>query len=119
MEAWFSLALLALVFGAGMRMGPKCSGIAARVCVVGFIGAAVFSRIAYASTERTTQTLMISGFLALLCLSAALTLIGPTVFRRWLPALALSVALNVALRLVPWPTWGYIIFGFTAPDTHF
>jgi hypothetical protein len=104
------IAVLTFAVWLGLRMGKRWSGIAVRVCLVGFAVALVVARVDFAEHARLTYVLGLSSFAGGVFLRMALAFAGPAIFERWSFAAAFSTALNVALAFAP--PW-LVIFLFT------
>ncbi|MEZ5957185.1 MAG: hypothetical protein R3C27_08260 [Hyphomonadaceae bacterium] len=116
MEALITLVPAALAFIAGVRMGPARSRIALRIAALVALALAVLAR--YMGTLpnydwRTIALIAIGAGAALMC---AIAFIGPSIFNRWLYALAVSVGVLTLIRLtVPRDTMIWLLTGMSPP----
>lgn len=99
MEVLVTLAPAALAFLIGVRVGPKGARIGLGVCLGATLGFTLLSRYVYAMPEREWQTVAWLATAASALLICSIALIGPSIFKRWLHALALSVGVFTLVRL--------------------
>ena len=116
MEALISLIPAALAFIAGIRMGPARSQIALRIVLFVAIALAMLARYVGTIPDHDWQTVALIAIGAGIALTCAVTFIGPSIFKRWLYALALSVAVLTLIRFaVPRDTMIWLLTGMSPP----
>jgi hypothetical protein len=94
----FSLLVASIAFLLGVRLGRRGAAIALRICVLLVVVCGFTTRYILALPDHSLQSVMWVGFMGGVGLMSALVLIGPSVFTRWLHALALSVAVVTLFR---------------------
>lgn len=116
MEALISLIPAALAFIVGIRLGPARSQIALRIALVVAIALALLARYVGTIPDHDWQTVAFIALGAGTALMCAVAFIGPSIFKRWLYALAVSVGVLTLIRFaVPRETMIWLLTGMSPP----
>lgn len=100
MEALLSLIPAALTIWLGIRLGPRRSSIAIRIALAATLASTLVARYLYAQPDAGWQVGAWGTLIGGIFLMCTLALIGPTLFARWLYALAASIAAITLARFV-------------------
>jgi hypothetical protein len=104
MSALITYGAAALFFLLGVRVGRHWSGIVLGALALVAVGLSLAARLEYQHAEHDVGFVMLSMFFAIVCFVSGFALAGPMIFEKWLPALALSVALIVSIQLLATPS---------------
>ncbi len=116
LEALISLIPAALAFIAGVRFGAKWSRIALRIALAGTFVLALLARYVASMPDHSWYAIAWIAIGAGVSLMCAVALVGPSIFKRWLYALALSVSILTFIRLaVPQDVMIWILTGISPP----
>lgn len=99
MEALITLLPAALAFYVGVRLGPKRANIALRIALVATLAFALLARYVNALPDREWYMVAWIAIIAGAFLMCAVALTGPSIFKRCLYALTLSVAVLTLIKL--------------------
>jgi hypothetical protein len=115
-EALVGLVPALAAFIAGVRFGREWSRIALRVAAAGALVLALLARYVGALPDHEWYTIAWIAIGAGALLMSAVALIGPSIFKRWLYALALSVGILTLIRLsISRDVMVWMLTGMTPP----
>lgn len=116
LEVLVSLIPASLAFIGGVRIGPNKARIALRIAVLATLALALLARYVNTQPNHDWHTIAFIALGAGIFLMCTVALIGPSIFKRWLYALTVSVGVLTLIRLtVPREAMIWLLTGMTPP----